>query len=149
MTAIIRKRPWAVHAFAIGIGGFAIYNLVSGLRSIEAWVLELQMNFPEIAWDRDSVIVALSARFTIVMIPVVAIWGFGSRLARLLVSAMVLLSLPGSAFQTYDRLHLGFEVWGQTVLFTIIAIALTAMLFAPSARHWFSKEPGIEPATFA
>lgn len=149
MIGFMRKRPWPVHAFAIGIGGFAIYNLVSGLLLIDPWISELNRTFPEIAWNRDSVIVALSTRFTIVMIPVVAIWGFGSRLARLLVAIMVVLTLPSAGFQVYDRFEMGILIWGRTVFFTIIVMVLTALLFKPSARRWFSKEREIDPATFA
>ena len=149
MTAFLRKRPWPIHAFAIGFGGFAIYNLVYGLYSIELWIADLSQTYPEVDWDRDSVIVALSARFTIVMIPVVAIWGFGSRIARILVAAMAVLSLPGAAFQVYDRLDMGILIWGRTVVFTLIVVVLTALLFTPPARRWFAKEPDIDPATFA
>ncbi|MEO0870943.1 MAG: hypothetical protein AAFY19_03135 [Pseudomonadota bacterium] len=126
-----------------------MYNLVWGLLNTDAWVFELKRIVPEFDWNRDAVIVALSTRFTIVMIPVVAIWGFRSRIARILVTAMAILSVPQAVLQAYDRLDLGVAVWGKTVFFTVLVVVVVSLLFAPAAKHWFSKERDIDPATFS
>ena len=148
MTSFLARRPWPIHVFAAIFGGIALYGLIVDLQSLDVWVLELTRIVPEVDWDRDRTIIVFSARFTIVMIPIVAIWGFGSGIARLIVAGMTLLSLPGAAMQIYDRWGMGFETWGRPAVLSFLTIGAVSVLFTASAKSWFGKERAIDPATF-
>lgn len=79
---IARARPLTIHAFALIMLAIGLDGLIEGLGSIEDWVAQMTRDYPDFAWDEDAVIVLLSARFTIVCIPIAAIWVFANPFAR-------------------------------------------------------------------
>lgn len=141
-------RPWTIHLFAILMLGSSLFELITGLQGLEELVALLNADIPLIAWDRDSAIVFQSAVFSIVLFPLVWIWGLGSRIARLVIAVLtfptwVVLFANAWLFVSQGE----FEIAGL-VNALIIAFAIV-LLFLPQSSHWFSPSPEDESETFA
>ena len=141
-------RPWPIWVFALSFAGFAVYNLVYGLRNIEASQAFWEFLIPDFEWGRDEVIVVLSARFTIVMIPVVAIWAFASRLARLLVAIMLAFSAPGAILQTTDMIALDGAIWRWPLWWLLGMAVLVGLLFLPRSSYWLKRKGQVDAEIF-
>jgi len=125
-------RPWSIHLFAITLISTATYKLVSGLLSVEQFRQNNQGLYPYLELDSDLSIILMCAITTIVLIPVVAIWVFGSSIARILVVLMA-----------YPEVNALFRVWVldlnmDTLSRAEAAIRLTAiaLLFVPASSRW-------------
>lgn len=145
MIESIRARPWPIHAFAAILLGIGLQALIGGLANIEGWLVQYETLAPDFPWDRDWVIVVLSARFTIVCIPVIAIWGFRSLAARILICLFTFFPMAGlvrnlSGDLTFDD--------AEPVVATLLMIVACALLFLPSAQRWFSPEALDNEAVF-
>ncbi len=141
----IRLRPWPIHGFAVIFLGVGLWALIGGLNEIDGWLAQYRELMPQFPWDRDWVIVALSARFSIICIPVIAIWGFRSVVARVLVCAFTLIPLMGMIRQFGEALDgLG---WGAFAGGGLLVVGC-APLYLPSARAWFAPEPPDQVAVF-
>jgi cellobiose-specific phosphotransferase system component IIC len=94
---------------------------------------------PSLQWTRDWVIVWISAQFTIVLIPVVAVCLFAKRFALFIVSVMAWVSLPWvwSYARTF-QLH-GFVDWTGFAQSLVVVIA-ASLLYVPSAWRWLKQE---------
>lgn len=138
------SRPWSIHTFAGLFLVNGLWGLIGGILNIELWLAHYLSTFPSIAWNHDLVIVALSARFTIVCIPVVAIWGYASRIARWLVSVLTIGTALSAAWNISALPNVDIE-W-LPVAFLSAMVAAVLMLLTPSAAVWFRKEeaPGAE-----
>ena len=86
-------RPWAIHTFAIILVVLGIIGLGASFFEIEESLEVLQQDLPMIEWTRDYVIVSNFSLFTILLIPVIAVWCFASRIARLIVAVMCVLPI--------------------------------------------------------
>lgn len=141
------RRPWPIWLFA-GIASFlAVRNLIIGLNGLKRSQFEFERMATWFEWDRDWTIVALSAWFTIEMIPILLVVLFASRFARWFISATALVPLAIvlsdlEFASTYPRFI------SLSVLNAAIPIALAALLFTREANIWFSKERPLRPATF-
>jgi len=147
MKPLEGPRPWSVNLFAIAFVGLGLMALIQGLSDIEAQAIEYAGMLPRLAWDRDMTIVALSARFTIVLIPVLAVWAFANTFARLLVSLVALLGLPGLVLQIHRMVTHGIAA-SDGLTPTIVMYGAIALLFTPSAAGWFRYKGASEAATF-
>ena len=143
--AYIRKRPWSINGFALLFLGVGLWALIGGLNNIEGWLDQYRELVPQLPWNRDWVIVALSARFSIVCIPVIAIWGFQSVVARVLVSLFTLIPIIGIIRQMGQGLDaLGWEgaIGGGSLVLGC------ALLYTPSASRWFEPAPPAPEVAF-
>lgn len=135
-------RPWPVWAYAASGAAFAFYNLIHGLTYLETSQFIFEEFLPEIEWNRDLVIVAVSARFTIVMIPVVAIWFFASRIARILAVLMWLQSMPGGIYLSMSHIESASPIWAWPIWWLVGFGMLVLILFLPRSNRWFKAKGG-------
>lgn len=133
-------RPWPVWAYAVSAAVFAIYNLIYSLTSLETSQLIWESFLPEIEWNRDLVIVAVSARFTIVMIPVIVIWSFASRIARILAVLMWLQSVPGGIYLSISHIESASPIWTWPIWWLVGFGVLVLILFLPRSNRWFKNK---------
>ena len=134
-------RPWAITAFAAAFAFTAIIALAQALGSLDEFTERLRDTASFIEWDRDRAIIFASARFTIVLIPIIAVWGFASHIARVLVTFMTIPSLTTIASLLFTM------AMGETVNIALLGNALlrvgaVALLYTKWAAPWFAKEAG-------
>lgn len=147
MISLSRTRPLTINVFAAAFLAAAVIALVDGLQDLPAMQTLLAANMPGLVWTRDAVIVTLSARFSIALIPIVLVWFTAANFARWMVTVMALgklFALPEGATQ----LLRGGAI--DTAWFTSLALGLlaVAMLFAPASNSWFAKQQEADPAIF-
>ena len=92
MKLIRGPRPLAIRVFAAAFLAAALLRLVRGLNDLALSETILAVNVPWFAWDRDWTIVALSAEFTIALIPLTWIYLFAAPFARWLVLGRIAYS---------------------------------------------------------
>lgn len=136
MKLVRGTRPLAIRVFAAAFLAAALLRLVRGLNDLTVAETVYAANVPWFAWNRDWTIVALSAEFTIALIPLAWIYLFAAPFARWLVlgfGAVRLALLDPSAL----------------VGPLLIAIAMASLLTA-QANRWFARAPEEEdgPAIF-
>ena len=141
------RRPWPIAVYAIATLASGTFDYVRTLTDRGLLRLGLERALPMVAWNDDLLIVAASAIFSIVLIPLVAIWFFASRIARVIVTVMAVLfvsTLLHSAVST------GFETRTSIVSFVLALFAYSsvALLWVPQAKTWFRRGARVEPAVF-
>lgn len=132
-------RPWSIWAFGIILVLYGLFNLVSGLVELEAQQRLLNQQFPQFAWNTDWTIVWVSAQFTIVLIPVAAVCVFASPVARWLVTAMALVSLPWIASYIRTGFLYGVVDWVGLVQASVVVVA-AGLLFLPASSRYLRQE---------
>ncbi len=126
-----------MHFFALVFLAIGVWNCAQGLSDI-AQTQALLGYWTGREWSRDGAIVAVSARFTIVLIPVIAVWAFASRIARVLVTGMAWLSLP-------QLIPQGQLLWSEGVIDRPLVVSVLAgflavmYLYTAPARYWFRE----------
>ena len=142
-------RPWSIHAFALLVIIAGLYGLHRDIGAAETTASHMMTFAPWIEWNRDWAIVLASALFTIVLIPVAAIWAFASRIARNLV---VLMALP-VVLHLYQLIETA--LWSEQVFnplpmaFAALRLSAVVLLFTPSSLRWLSPVQEVGPETFA
>ena len=136
MKLIRGPRPLAIRVFAAAFLAAALLRLVRGLNDLALSETILAVNVPWLAWDRDWTIVALSAEFTIALIPLTWIYLFAAPFARWLVLG-------------FGALRLAFLDPAALVGPLLVAVAMASLLTA-QANRWFARQPEEEdgPAVF-
>jgi hypothetical protein len=136
MTLIRGPRPLAIRVFVAAFLAAAVLRLVRGLDDLALSETILAVNVPWFAWDRDWTIVALSAEFSIALIPLAWIYLFAAPFARWLVLG-------------FGALRLALLDPTALVGPLLIAIAMASLL-TPQAARWFARQPEEEdgPAAF-
>ena len=136
MKLIRGPRPLAIRVFAAAFLAAALLRLARGLDDLALSETVYAVNVPWFAWDRDWTIVALSAEFTIALIPLMWIYLFAARFARWLVLGFGALRLA-----LLDPAALTGPL--------LVAVAMASLL-TPQAARWFAREPDKEdgPAVF-
>jgi hypothetical protein len=127
-------RPLAIRVFAAAFLAAALLRLVRGLYDLPLAETVYALHVPWVAWNRDWTIVALSAEFTIALIPLAWITLFAAPFARWLVLVFGALRLA-----LFDPAALTGAV--------LVAIAMASLL-TPQAARWFAREGGVDPAVF-
>lgn len=153
MLSHLQRRPWSIHAYAaiaLTVGLEAYVGALLNLRGWELFFEDMTADMiadmaPRFAWTRDWTIVALSARFSIVCIPVAAIWIWGARFARTLVTVFTFLLLA-SFLRTLALDSAALEA--EAAFKTLALGAACPVLFTPSAERWLNPEEE-EPVTTA
>ncbi|MEM7701323.1 MAG: hypothetical protein AAF251_05245 [Pseudomonadota bacterium] len=133
MIGAIQRRPCSIHAYALIVLAVGLDGYIGALYSLLDWEVTFAEAVPQFRWNRDWTIVALSARLTIICIPVVAIWFWGARFARMLVTLFTVLLLA-SFIRAIAQSELPMETMDIT---KTVALGLAcALLFTPSANRW-------------
>ena len=147
MIPLSRTRPISINIFAAAFLAAAVIAFVEGMRDITGYQAMMSANVPQIIWTRDTVIVTLSARLSIALIPIAMVWLSGVRFARWMLTFLglgKLLNLP-------DALRLIAEgapvdtAWLSSLALSLFAVV---MLFTPASNRWFADKGGIDPAVF-
>ena len=147
MIPFARTRPFSINIFAAAFLAAAVIAFLDGLRDIPAFQELMRVNLPQIDWTRDAVIVTLSARLSIALIPIAMVWLSAVRFARWMVTVLALgklLMLPeglraiaaGGAVDT---------AWLTALLLGLMAVA---MLFTSASNRWFARKEENDPAVF-
>jgi len=140
-------RPWTINLFAILLLASSVVGLIWSLMTIDQTVETLKFDLPAFNWDRDAAIVWSFSLFSIVLFPLVWIWGLGSRIARIVITVFAIpaaLKLIAFIWLFVSR---GFFD-PLTVLDSLVVVSAVGLLFTPSASRWLSKEEA-DPETFA
>lgn len=147
MKLVRGPRPLAIRVFAAAFLAAALLRLGKGLDDIEMAAIGLAKRAPWLAWDRDSTIIALSAEFTIALIPIVWIYLFAAPFARWLVISFGALKLWGLRFLTVSLLQ---SVSIASLALAEPALVLIAMvsLMTVGANRWFTQRKEDGPAVF-
>jgi hypothetical protein len=130
MKLIRGARPLAIRVFAAAFLTAAVVRLVRGLGNIELSALAFAVHVPWVSWTRDATIIALSAEFTIALIPLVWIYLFAAPFARWLVLGFGALRLA-----LLDPAALAGPL--------LVAVAMASLL-TPQAARWFARTPESE-----
>jgi hypothetical protein len=147
MIPLSRTRPLSINIFAAAFLSSAVIAFLDGLWDLAAVQAVLREGVPGIAWTRDAVIVTLSARLSIALIPVAMVWLSAVRFARWMVTVLAL----GKLFNLPDALRLFANgepidpAWTASIVLGLLAVA---MLFTPASSRWFAKPQEDDPAIF-
>ena len=137
MTLVPGQRPLAIRIFAAAFLAAALLRLARGLADLPLTEAIIAVHAPWFAWNHDWTIIALSAEFTIALIPLVWIYLFAARFARWLVLV-------------FGALRLAFLDPTALAGTLLMAVAMASLLTA-QANRWFagrSEEEGDGPAVF-
>jgi hypothetical protein len=147
MIPLSRTRPITINIFAAAFLAAALIAFLDGLRDIPDMQALLSANVPGIDWNRDAVIVTLSARLSIALIPIAMVWLSAVRFARWMVTVLglgKLLNLPEGLRLIAEGAPLD-TAWLTSLVLSVFAIA---MLFTPASNRWFARSQEADPAVF-
>lgn len=148
MTRRAGPRPLTITIFAAAFLASAVVAYLGGLSDIPAHQTLLNDNVPEIAWSRDHVIVLLSARLSIALIPAALVWFFAANFARWMVTLLALgklFNLPAAVKMITNGQSLD-PAWLVSLLLALLAVV---MLFTPASNRWFAQgDTPPDPAIF-
>lgn len=144
----MRRRPWSIRLFAALFLLSALIAFVDGLRGWQDLAVLMQVHVPGITWTWDALVVLLSARLSIALIPVVLVWFLASRFAQALVTIMALgklFNVPGAIALVRAGSALD-PAWTASLVLSLIAVLL---LFTPASRDWFRTKGEDRVAVFS
>jgi hypothetical protein len=147
MIPLSRTRPLTINVFAAAFLAAAVIALVDGLADIPAMQALLSEAVPWAPWSRDAVIVTLSARFSIALIPIALVWLTAANFARWMVTVLALgklVNLP----EGVRNLAQGGPIDASWLVSLVLGLLAVAMLFAPGSNRWFAKSQEADPAVF-
>ncbi len=147
MIPFARTRPFSINIFAAAFLAAAVIAFLDGLRDIPAFQELMRVNLPEIDWTRDAVIVTLSARLSIALIPIAMVWLSAVRFARWMVAVLALgklLMLP----EGIRAIAAGGAVDTAWLTALLLGLLAAAMLFTPDSNRWFARQSENDPAVF-
>ncbi|MEL6237595.1 MAG: hypothetical protein AAFQ90_03270 [Pseudomonadota bacterium] len=134
-------RPWPIHAFAAIFLAAGLLGLIPGLNDLELAQSRFAELRPDWTWDRDRTIIALSARATIFLIPILLVWVRGRSPARWvigffsglgLINALWALTKAGMAGEL--AAHLATHT--QALATSVALAGAAALLFTAPAKRW-------------
>ena len=127
-------RPLAIRVFAAAFLSAALLRLVRGLTDLALAEQVYALHLPWFAWNRDCTIVALSAEFTIALIPLAWIYLFAAPFARWLVLG-------------FGALRLAFLDPAALTGALLVAVAMASLL-TPGANRWFARKEEADAVVF-
>ncbi|EAQ28592.1 hypothetical protein NAP1_13373 [Erythrobacter sp. NAP1] len=136
MSLARNPRPASIHGFALLTIAAGLSDLIESLLFIDPSSYEYL--FPIIDWTRETVIVFASAMFTIVLIPVVAVWFFASRTARTIVTVMFAISLPWHLLTVWSAVT-DLVQSPLDLLEALAVIAAIALLHSRASSRWLER----------
>jgi hypothetical protein len=147
MISLSRPRPLSINIFAAAFLAAAVIAFIDGLGDIPVLQTMFRANIPGIEWSRDAVIVTLSARLSIALIPIAMVWLAAVRFARWMVAVLglgKLLNLP----EGLRLIAAGGDVDTAWLAALVLSLLAVAMLFTPASNRWFAHKERIDPAVF-
>lgn len=147
MIALSRRRPREINLFAVGFLSAAVIAYADGLLDMATQQAYFERFIPQIAWTPDWVIVMLSARLSIALIPVAMVWLSAVRFARWMVAIMALGKLPSAVPAMGAFVNEGV-IDPSYVAALVLGLGAVAVLFTPAANLWFAHKGALDPATF-
>jgi hypothetical protein len=147
MIPLSRARPLSINIFAAAFLASALIAFLDGLWDIPAMQALLGEGVPGVEWSRDAVIVTLSARLSIALIPVAMVWLSAVGFARWMVTVLALgklLNLPKGLAAIADGGAID-TAWLVSLALGLLAVA---MLFTPASNRWFADRGEADPAIF-
>jgi hypothetical protein len=147
MIALSRTRPLSINVFAAAFLAAAVIAFLDGLWDIPAQQAMLSVNVPDFLWSRDAVIVLLSARLSIALIPIAMVWLGAVNFARWMVAVLALgklINVPEAVrlLAHGERID---PAWMASITLGLLAVA---MLFTPPSNRWFAQKQEADPAVF-
>lgn len=127
-------RPLAIRVFAAAFLAAAVLRLVRGLGDLDHAQSVFAAHAAWFDWNRDWTISALSAEFTIALIPLAWIYLFAAPFARWLVLG-------------FGALRLAFLDPAALVGAVLVAVAMASLL-TPASSRWFKHKGEADPAVF-
>lgn len=131
------RRPFSIRLFAVLFLVQASCSFIDGMRDLHREADYLESWLPGLRLDHDAMIVILSARLSIALIPISLIWFLRAKFARWLVTLMALGSLI--SIPTAAAMGLLSPLWLAAMVLKPLAVAL---LFTRSAHGWFTRRTG-------
>lgn len=147
MIPLSRPRPLSINIFAAAFLAAAVIAFIDGLGDIPVLQTMFRANIPGIEWSRDAVIVTLSARLSIALIPIAMVWLSGVRFARWMLTVLglgKLLNLPDGMRMIAEGAPVD-TAWLSSLALSLFAVV---MLFTPASNRWFADKGGVDPAVF-
>lgn len=133
-------RPWPIRLACLAFLVKASFGLLYGLSDLSNAQGAYEIGYPEFEWNRDRTIVALSAEFTIALIPILWIWFLARPFARWMVTALGLWQAWGLASIAIGQIgHLHFITLDVAIPLGLI-VGSIALLFTPSANRYFARD---------
>ncbi|WP_379922868.1 hypothetical protein [Erythrobacter sp. R86502] len=139
MIPLSRSRPLSINLFAAAFIAAALIAFLDGIGDIPAMQAMLRADLPGVAWSRDAVIVTLSARLSIALIPVAMVWLAAVRFARWMVTVLALgklLNLP----EGVRAIAAGGAIDTAWLTALVLGMLAVAMLFTPASNRWFAQK---------
>lgn len=140
-------RPLTIRVFAAAFLASAIIAYLDGLWNIPAQLAMLRANVPDFAWSEDAVIVLLSARLSIALIPIALVWLLASNFARWMVTVLglgKLINVPMAVRLVAEGGQID-PAWLTSLALGVVAVA---MLFTPASNRWFARKDLLSPDIF-
>jgi hypothetical protein len=146
-------RPWSIWAFSILVLAQGLWHLTAEFAELYQWTSMLDTITKQVRAEVDRTIITASARFTIVCIPVVAVWAFASKIAKWLITitaSYLILSKAYSAMSIAKSFGLvPYFEYNWDSLITPIALGLaSALLFTQPSVLWLQKKKDDHAAVF-
>lgn len=145
MKRIRGPRPACVRIFAALFLFIGLSGLLDGLTHLPAAQQMLSERFRWISWDREWAIIALSAQFTISLIPVTLIYLFASRFARWLIVIFGIMKL--SLLVLHPELAAAeLHLRPMFIIPPVMMVIAVGMLFTAGPNAWFKNKGNIVAA---
>ena len=144
----LRRRPLSIRLFAVCFLLSALIAFIEGLRDWQALAAVFSVHTPEMAWTWDAVVVVLSARLSIALIPVALVWFMASRFAQWMVTIMALgklINVPDAI----DLVRAGAPLDPMWLASLVLGLVAVIALFTPASREWFRTRGEDRVAVFA
>lgn len=144
----LRRRPLSIRLFAACFLLSALIAFINGLHDWQAQAALLSLHAPEFVWHWDAVVVVLSVRLSIALLPVALVWFIASRFAQWMVTVMAvgkLINVPDAVALVRAGSALD-PAWTASLVLSLIAVLL---LFTPASRDWFRTKGEDRLAVFS
>lgn len=147
MTFRTGPRPLTIRVFAAAFLASAIIAYIDGLWNIPSQLVMFRSYLPEFAWSEDAVIVLLSARLSIALIPIALVWLLASNFARWMVTVLglgKLINVPMAVSLVAEDRQID-PAWLSSFALGLLAVAV---LFTPASNRWFARKDAPSPEIF-
>lgn len=147
MIPFSQTRPLSINIFAAAFLAAALIALLDGLWDLRGSLALARATMPRIDWNIDMVIIGLSARFTIALIPIALVWLTAANFARWMVTVLAFAKLVSLSDAVRIMAQGGGldPAWATTTALTALAVVT---LFLPPSAAWFAKRQEADPAVF-
>lgn len=141
MNADRGPRPWPIHAFAAIFLIVGVLGLILGLNDLEFAQARFAEVQPDWTWDRDRTIIALSARASIFLIPILLVWVRGRSPARWVIGFFTGLGLLNALWALAQagmagELAAHLAIHAQALATSVALAGAAALLFTTPASKW-------------